>query len=93
VKRLFRAYRTGRLGIFGVAATAAELQIGKVEELIISSDLRHEDREVLVRLASQHSIPIETVRNSRLLNEQGGVGAILRYSSLPFDSDDELIAA
>jgi len=93
VHRLFRAYRTGGLGIFGVAATAAALQIGKVEELIISSGLRHEDREVLVRLASQHSIPIETVRNSGLLDEQGGVGAILRYASHPFDSDHDDVAA
>lgn len=93
VKRLFRAYRTNRLGIFGVASTAAALQIGQVEELIISSDLRHEDREVLVRLASQHSVPIETVRGSQLLEDQGGVGAILRYSHLPFDTDYEDLAA
>lgn len=81
VKRLFRAHRTNHLGVFGVAATARSLQIGQVEELIISSTLGYMDREVLVRLASQHSVPIETVRSSELLDEQGGVGAILRYPS------------
>ncbi len=81
VKHLFRAHRTNHLGLFGIAATARALQIGQVEELIISSTLCHTDREVLVRLASQHSVPIETVRNSELLDEQGGAGAILRYAS------------
>ena len=81
VKRLFRAYRTNQLGIFGVAATAVALQLDRVEELIISSSLRHNDREVLVRLASQHQVPIETVRQSEALDQQGGVGAILRFPS------------
>ncbi|MDA7891021.1 hypothetical protein N9062_00655 [Akkermansiaceae bacterium] len=88
VKRLFRAHRVNRLGIFGIAATAAALQIGQVEELIISSTLGHADREVLVRLASQHNVPIETVRNSESLDEQGGVGAILRYSTPPCRNED-----
>lgn len=93
VKRLFRAHRVNRLGIFGIAATAAALQIGQVEELIISSTLGHADREVLVRLASQHNIPIETVRNSESLDEQGGVGAILRYSTPPYQSGQNEDAA
>jgi len=82
VERLFHAYHKNQLGIFGVAATAVALQVDQVRELIISSSLRHGDREVLVRLASQHQVPIETVLASESLDAQGGVGAILRFSGV-----------
>ncbi|MGD1978575.1 MAG: hypothetical protein PVJ98_04220 [Akkermansiaceae bacterium] len=82
VKRLFRSYGTHQLGIFGIAASALALQNDQVEELIISSSLRHNEREVLVRVVSQHNVPIETVRESERLDRQGGVGAILRYSTV-----------
>jgi hypothetical protein len=85
IKRLFRAYRSDQLGIFGAAATAVALQADQVDELIISSTLRHNDREVLVRLASQHKVPIETVRQSDRLDQQGGVRAILRFSAVMRD--------
>jgi len=85
VKGLVRAYRTNRCATFGVSSTTSALQMGQADRLIISRVLRHEDREVLVRLASQHGIPIETVRGSLLLDAQGGVGALLRHSKQSYE--------
>ncbi len=79
VKSLFQAVRTNGLATLGVAATENALRSSWADHLVISSSLAHDDRERLVRLASLHSIQIETVRNSPLLEEQGGVGALLRY--------------
>ena len=93
VKRLFRYYRTNGLGIFGVETTMAALQIGQVEELIISKSLSYTQKEKLIRLACQHGVPIETVRNSHLLDGQGAVGAILRYATGPLKQNSQTVAA
>lgn len=93
VKRLFRFYRTNGLGVFGIEATTDALSVGQAEELIISSSLPFRKREKLVRMACQFGIPIETVRNSPLLDDQGGVGAVLRYASSPLPSNHQTSAA
>ena len=64
-------------------STLQALQIGQADQLIVSSKLSHRNREQLVRLASQHGIPIETVRDSELLDSQGGAGAMLRFLTSP----------
>ncbi len=83
VKRLFRAYRMNRMAVLGVDDSTNALREGMADELIINSTLNHSDREQLVRLASRQGVPIETIENSPLLEEQGGVGVILRYRVEP----------
>lgn len=81
VKTLIRALRTNGLVTFGVESTQNALSIGQADQLVISSKLNVKDRENLVRLASQSGTAIETVRDSEVLEAQGGVGALLRYRS------------
>jgi len=93
VKKLFRAFRTSGLAALGLIPTLRALKHGQASHLIISSDLPLSSRERLVRIASQHGIPIETVRNSNLLNEQGGAGALLRYRTHPDQPGEDERAA
>ncbi len=93
VKKLFRAFRTNGLAALGLAATLRALKNGQASHLVISNNLPLTSREKLVRIASQHGIPIETVRNSNLLIEQGGVGALLRYRNHPDQSGKDKMAA
>lgn len=81
VRTLIRALRTNGLVTFGVESTLNALSIGQADQLVISTKLPVDDRENLVRLASQYGTPIETVQDSELLEAQGGVGALLRYRS------------
>ena len=93
VKKLFRAFRTNGLAALGLAATLRALKNGQASHLVISNNLPLTSREKLVRIASQNGIPIETVRNSNLLIEQGGVGALLRYRNHPDQSGKDKMAA
>ena len=93
VKNLFRAMRTNGMATLGFGNTLEALKIGQASHLVISSSLPHRSRETLVRIASQHGIPIETVKNSNLLLEQGGVGALLRYRTQPQGSGTDDLAA
>ena len=79
VDRLLEVFRTSGLATLGVAATKAAIRSGLSDQLLVSSSLGQGDRERLVRAASQAGVPIETVRHSCLLDEQGGAGALLRY--------------
>ncbi|MEJ6643499.1 MAG: hypothetical protein QNL33_09590, partial [Akkermansiaceae bacterium] len=52
-----------------------------------------ENVAMIEQLMSQPGIPIETARNSNLLIEQGGVGALLRYRTHPSQPGDDELAA
>jgi peptide subunit release factor 1 (eRF1) len=87
VALLIQAVRAGSLATVGFDSTRRALTEGRVFELIISAGLLHEEREELVRLASQQGIQIETVRDCELLEQNGGVGALLRYDLPDLPSD------
>lgn len=92
VRRLFRCQQINGLAAFGIDLTKAVLERGQADQLIISNKLDYWSREELVRLASQHSVPIETVRDSERLDEHGGVGAFLRYTLDPVDASLQAVA-
>jgi stalled ribosome rescue protein Dom34 len=79
VSMLVQAVRARGLATIGVEETSKALVGDQVERLVVSSTLLHEDREELVRLASQRDVPIETVQGCELLDRNGGAGALLRY--------------
>ncbi len=76
---LVQAVRAGGLASVGVESVRHALREGRAERLIVSNELPLEDQEELVRLASRHSIPIETVQDCELLDRNGGAGCLLRY--------------
>jgi len=80
VERLVAAVRAGGLAVVGVEATRHALRLGQADCLVVSNTLLHEEREELVRLASQRDTPIETVRDCELLDRNGGAGALLRFA-------------
>ncbi|MGB6221640.1 hypothetical protein [Haloferula sp.] len=88
VNLLVQAVRAGGLATVGYEPTRRALLEGRASELIISAKLLHEEREELVRMASQQGIQIETVRDCELLDRNGGAGALLRYELQ--DSPDEV---
>jgi peptide subunit release factor 1 (eRF1) len=89
VQRMLDAWRAGGLGVAGPTGVMAALEMGQVEELLISGTpdrLRASsgtDKTVLaddlVRKAQQTSARIRFVEDPELLDEVGGVGAILRF--------------
>jgi len=80
VDLLVKAVRAGGLATVGVETTRRALIDGRVGQLVVSSALLHEEREELVRLASRHDVPIETVQECEMLDRNGGAGALLRYT-------------
>lgn len=87
VELLVQAVRAGGLATVGFESTRRALSEGRAAELVISSALLHEEREELVRLASQRDTPIETIRDCEMLDRNGGVGALLRYELPTVGSD------
>ncbi len=79
---LVQAVRAGGLATVGVESARHALNEGRAERLIVSSTLPIEDQEELVRLASRHNIPIETVQDCELLDRNGGAGCLLRYRAI-----------
>ena len=89
VQVMLDAWRAGGLGVVGPVDTLMALEMGQVEELIItatpqqlrqSGDGAKEDlADELVRKAQQTSARIRFIENAELLDEVGGVGAILRF--------------
>ena len=63
----------------GACTTRTALEAGQGDLLILSSSLPDSDRETLVRAATQAGTEVETVQDSDLLEENGGVGCLLRY--------------
>jgi peptide subunit release factor 1 (eRF1) len=89
VQRMLDAWRAGGLGVAGPAGVMAALEMGQVEELLIAGtpdQLRASTgtdktalADNLVRKAQQTSARIRFIEDPELLNEVGGVGAILRF--------------
>jgi peptide chain release factor subunit 1 len=89
VQRMLDAWRAGGLGVAGPAGVMRALEMGQVEELLISGtpeQLRASTgadkaqlADDLVRKAQQTSARIRFIEDAALLNEVGGVGAILRF--------------
>ncbi len=79
--RAVAGWRAGDLGIVGVDATMAALEIGQVDELIIDEavDVDEELRAELIRQASATDAHVEIVRDHPVLGNHDGVGATLRY--------------
>jgi peptide chain release factor subunit 1 len=82
VEALIGAYRAGGLGVVGVKDTLQALEIGQVDELLLSATLPEGAARVaddLVSKARQTSARITIVEDASLLARVGGVGALLRY--------------
>jgi peptide chain release factor subunit 1 len=89
VQAMLDAWRAGGLGVVGPVDTLMALEMGQVEEMLItavperletSSGRAKEDlADELVRKAQQTSARIRFIENAELLDEVGGVGAILRF--------------
>ncbi len=89
VETMLGAWRAGGLGVAGPAATKRALEMGQVEELIItavptalkaaSPDGAAELANELVTLAQQTGARIRFIEDAALLAGVGGAGALLRF--------------
>jgi peptide chain release factor subunit 1 len=82
VDALLDAYRSGGLGVVGVKDVLQALEIGQVDELLLSGRLPDDvgkASEELVSRARQTSAQISIIEDPALLAQVGGVGALLRY--------------
>ncbi|MBA4170692.1 MAG: hypothetical protein H0X68_09855 [Chloroflexi bacterium] len=79
--RAVAGWRAGDLGVVGVDATMAALEIGQVDELILdeSVDADEELRAELIRQATVTDARVEIVRDHPDLCNHEGVAATLRY--------------
>jgi hypothetical protein len=81
IDRLMDAVRAGRLGTMGLASTRRALQRGQVDVLVLAQDttIAPEARSELIDYATKTDAAIEVVEDSEVLQQAGGVGALLRY--------------
>ena len=86
VTRVLDAYRAGGLGMIGVPGVTAALDNGQVHELLLVADPArlegangHATADALVAKARQTSARVTFVEDAALLDEAGGVGALLRF--------------
>ncbi len=79
VERLHEQVRRQGLAVVGIHACREVLEAGAASQLVISEELPIPDREELVRLATQHEVPIEVCEGDDLLQSHGGVGCLLRF--------------
>jgi peptide subunit release factor 1 (eRF1) len=84
VQQLMDAYRSGGLGVVGARATLDALMLGQVDELLIGPALeRQEDGDTvsdeLVTGARATGAGVTFIEDASLLDEVGGVGALLRF--------------
>ena len=80
VEMLQREINTNGLAVVGSEATLEALKRGQADLLLLAKEFYEgELKEELVKLAVRHSIKIETVSGSHILNQYGGVGCLLRY--------------
>ena len=88
VTRLRDELYTHGLAVVGSDACITALERGQVDVLVMATDHNPEDKEELVRLAEQQGCKIETVNQSNILMQLGGVGCLLRFRP-PGSSDLE----
>lgn len=90
VRRLFDEYRAEGLGVVGLQQTLDALKNSQVDELLLSAALREirsdEGGQVqvftadeLVTRAKQTGAEVKFIENPALLEEVGGIGAMLRF--------------
>jgi peptide chain release factor subunit 1 len=86
VQAMLDGWRGNGLGVAGPEATLKALEMGQVEELLITSrDLERMDEKAvteaneLVTKAQQSAARIRFIEDPELLAEMGGVGALLRF--------------
>jgi len=85
VEKLVEAVRADRLGVAGLELTQRALANGQVETLILPAGLESppgvpsETRTELIEQATRTDASIAIVDSSVLLQQLGGVGALLRY--------------
>jgi peptide chain release factor subunit 1 len=79
--RAVAGWRAGDLGVVGVDATMAALEIGQVDELIVDESVEADEelRAELVRQATATGAHVEIVRDHPELANHDGVAATLRY--------------
>jgi len=77
VDELLGAYRANGLGVVGVDETRRALEMGEVDELIMTADEGVADE--LVAKARQTAAKIRFIQDPALLAAVGGVGARLRF--------------
>jgi len=80
VEMLQREINTNGLAVVGSEATLEALKRGQADLLVLAKEFYEgELKEKLVKLAVRYGIKIETVSDSHILNQYGGVGCLLRY--------------
>ena len=82
VEAMIGAYRSGGLGVAGLKETQMALEIGQVDELLLSASFNGGSEEKvneLVAKARQTSARVTIIEEAALLEPVGGVGALLRY--------------
>ncbi len=79
--RLMEAVRADGLGVVGLKHTRRALEYGQADVLLLAPEtaVELEDRNELIRMATQTSANIEIVEEHAGFMEMGGVGALLRY--------------
>jgi stalled ribosome rescue protein Dom34 len=79
--RLVEAVRKQGLGVIGQRETRDALEQGQGEVLVLAEEapLDEQERNDLVRLASLASAEVDLVKEHEILQQMGGVGALLRY--------------
>lgn len=79
--QLISAVRSGGLGTTGLENTQRALRNGQVDELLLDpeADLDDHIRNDLIRLATTTGANVEMVPGHSVLQQLGGVGALLRY--------------
>jgi peptide chain release factor subunit 1 len=79
--RALAGWKAGALGTVGIDGTAAALDAGQVDELIIdeTAELDDELRNELIRQASLTDARVEIVRDHAALRHHDGVAATLRF--------------
>jgi len=83
VRRMLDAWRAGGLAVAGIEATLRALEMRQVEELLITAkpDRVAGPVDELVAKAQQNSARIRFIEDDALLDDVGGVGALLRFKS------------
>ncbi len=83
VEKLIESVNRSGLATLGYKDTLQALVESRASDLVVSNVLSHKRREDLVRRASQQGLMIKTIDDSDLLNDNGGVGAFLKYKLQP----------
>jgi peptide subunit release factor 1 (eRF1) len=89
VERLVNEYRGGGLAVVGLGETLTALSNGQVDEVLLAgrrAEIKNDDgspapamADELIVLARQTSARVTIIEDPALLDEIGGVGALLRY--------------